>query len=270
MSYITIDTNEAVFLFDQFMKPNGHIDQFVKPNNRTQILGLVGDGKMGKTHLLTKVFPSLAQQKYSSRVAILDLRYQFHNVPEIIDLACSQFDQQCFEEGYYTADQAWINRPKVKVKGLHTIFSHVDIAARDGIDDARDRDRFLTTQFVKDVGKLSDRPLLLLFDSIDKANEAIKMWLMEMLLVKLSRLDHVRVVVAGRFLPDPYTSYRALCKSYRLLPVKEIEAYITYCKSVDPTLSEQLIRILAHAFDYVPGLFVEALPKFTSHGLFNG
>ncbi|HEY6541993.1 MAG TPA: hypothetical protein VIZ18_13705 [Ktedonobacteraceae bacterium] len=149
MYYKTINTAGAVNLFHQLMQPDSQI----------RILHLVGDGKMGKSHLLTKIFPHLAQQDYQARCAVLDLSYQFLTVPDILNQACDQFGDQCCD-GYYAAEQAWINRPKVDVKGLTTTFSRVGIFAKDGVDDARDKARSLTTAFARDVSKLSDKPLL--------------------------------------------------------------------------------------------------------------
>jgi hypothetical protein len=148
------------------------------------------------------------------------------------------------------------------VRGFITAFSRIGISAKEGIDDAHARARHLTMPFVKDVGKLCDKSLVFLFDSIDQASEEMRMWLTEMLLISLARLDHVRVVIAGRSLPEAHGSYRSRCQSYQLLPVKEVEAYIAYCQQVNPKLSEQSIRDLVHAFDYVPGLFAEILLKF--------
>lgn len=251
MMHQTIDTVEAINRFHELMKPKSDY----------RVMRLVGNGKMGKSHLLTRVYPYLAQQDYHARWAILDLSYRFHVVPDIFDQACSQMGEEHFIS-YYAADREWSNRPKVEVKNLHAKLARIGISAKDSIEDARDRDRHLTIQFVKDVSKLNDVPLLLLFDSVDNINEALRIWLIEMLLVKLVRVDHVRIVIAGRFLPEAHSSYKLFCRDYQLVPVTEIEAYFAYCQKVCPTLSEEVVRTLAKAFDYNPGLFVEVLPKF--------
>lgn len=89
---------------------------------------------------------------------------------------------------------------------------------------------------------------------------------MGMLLIPLSRLGHLRVVLAGRSLPQAHGSYRVLCQDYQLQPVKDMEAYVEYCKNSNLTLTEQSISVLAQAFDYIPGLFAEVLPKFIHRG----
>ncbi len=257
MLYKTINTREAIEQFRDLMRPD----------SQTRILRLLGDAKLGKSHLLTKVFPMLAKQESQARWAILDLRNPSDEVPDILHTACGQLDgKSC--HGYYTAHQAWTNRPKVDIDHLHAYFSSVTVSVKDRPDETRQRDRDLTTQFVHDMSQLADT--LLFFDSVDMAPEYMQTWLMNSLLIQLSSLAHVRVVVAGRSLPEAHGSYVALCRSYQLLPVTEAEEYIAYCHSLHATLSEQSIRDFAEVFDYTPGIFVEhVLPKFmprSAHG----
>ena len=54
MSHAMIDRRDAVTVFRSFMKPS----------HQMQVLRLVGGEKMGKTHLLTKVFPHLLAKNF--------------------------------------------------------------------------------------------------------------------------------------------------------------------------------------------------------------
>ena len=80
-----------------------------------------------------------------------------------------------------------------------------------------------------------------LFDSIDNSNNALRFWLTDILMVKLARLNHILVIMAGRSLPEVHSSYKLLCRDYQLLPVTEIGAYLAYCQKVCPTLSEDAV-----------------------------
>ena len=244
----TIDTNEAINLFHQIMQ------------SQIRFLRLIGDAKMGKSHLLTKVFPDLVRQQYHALFALLDLRNRLHTVPDILHMACYQLGIKHFEE-YLAVHRELSNRPRVEAQGITTLFSSVKITGKDGPDEAQARDRDLTTQFVKDLSKLNE--VLLLIDSVNEATESMQTWLMETLLVAVSQLPHVKVIVAGRSLPGAHGSYNLLCKSYRLQAVTEIEEYIIYCQKLHTTLGEQSIRDFAYACDYIPGMFVDLVyPKF--------
>jgi hypothetical protein len=260
MYYKTINTLTPVNLFRQLMLPS----------SQNRVMHLVGDAKMGKTHLLTKVFPHLVQQDYQARYAILDLSNQIYQVPDILNQACFQLGDTCCD-GYFAAAQAWSNRPKVDVRGLNTTFSRVGIFAKDGVDDANDKARNLTIAFAKDVGKLNDKLLVLLFDCVDEqAEEEMRTWLTGMLMVALFQFAHIRVVIAGRSLAEAHPSYKALSLRYQLLPVKEIAAYVEYCQDFGLTLPEQSVQTLAHAFDYIPGSIAEVLLKFMPQRISNG
>jgi len=247
----TIDTHEAVKLFHQFMQPNSQV----------RILRLMGEAKMGKSHLVTKVFPTLARQEHQARCAILDLRNKMQTISDILQMALSQLDARHYDY-YNAAQQTWTKRSRVE-EDVFTIFTSIDITDKDGLDEARHKNRRLLAQFISELNKLDDMPSLLLFDSVNNASESMQTWLMDTFLVSISLLKHVRVVVAGRSLPEAYGSYTAQCRSYQLLPVAAEEEYIDFCKRLNVGLAEQSIRDFAYAFDYKPGMFVDyVLPKF--------
>ena len=252
----TINTHDAVQKFQNMLQRSG----------QTRVLCLEGASKMGKSHLLTKVFPALAKPDFQDRYAILDLRDTTDDVPNILTIACSQL-KVC--ESYSKANETWINRPKINLKNFISIFSFHRISAKDSAEDIRGRDRHFTTQFVKDLDKLDK--VLLLFDSVDCASPGMQMWLMNTLLAQLSSLAHVLVVVVGRTLPEPHGSYAAFCERYQLRPVEDEKEYIAYCQNIHAKLGKQTIRAFAKAFDYKPGLFAEYVyPKFRQQELSNG
>jgi hypothetical protein len=249
----TIDTHEPIHIFHELMQADA----------QKRIFCLIGDGKMGKSHLLMHVLSPLAERDYQARSALLDLGYSFSTIPDVLGQACTQLGDHYFH-AYHAAEQGWLSRPKVDVKGITATLSRITVSNRDHQDEARSQARYLTSQFIKDISQLADHPLLLLFDSIEKVSAEMQWWLMENLLLSTSRLKHIRVVLAGRSLPEPHGSYRALCQSHQLLPITQINEYVTYCQQSNITLSENTIRTLAHAFGYIPGAFVDVLPRFTN------
>lgn len=251
MSHETIDTDEAIRLFRDLMSAS----------RRMQVLCLVGEGKMGKSHLLTKVFPTLARIR-RFRSAILDLRNDVDTIADLLHLACGQLSPHGFR-WYHAAHDQWTDRWSVDLRQITLILSHLTIHGRESVEETRSRNRHLTTQFVKDLSELDDVPLLLLCDSVESASEGKQRWLMHSLLPLLSSYGHIKVVLAGRSLPDIDGSYAADCQSYRLAPVTDDTAYISYCQRLRATLGEQSIRDFAYACDYMPGLFAElVLPRF--------
>src|SRR5229473_6928789 len=219
MAYETINTQVAM----------NWLRELMQPNSQKKMLRLEGVGNIGKSHLLTKVFPEIIRQEFSARLAIIDMQNPALTIRDFLDIACSQLGNQSFIQ-YNAAYQAWIAQPKVGITKLLAIFSRINISAKDSQYDPYEGERYLTKQFVNDLSKLDDKLLLLIFDSVDCSNNSFKTWLIDTFLALLSSLEHVRIVIAARSLPKASGSYELYCKDEELMPITEVEAYITYCQ----------------------------------------
>lgn len=246
--YATIDTNEVITYFQNL----------IRPDSRIHVLRLVGEAKLGKSHLLTKVFPSIIGQSDQVRYTVLDMRNRMYAVPDILHMACNSFDSDNFDF-YHASYHEWNSQRKAKPRRSQT----QQIMEQDVPEEIQERDRNLTFEFVRDLSKLDDKLLLFLFDSVNNASEYMQTWLANTFLPHITRTAHVRTVVAGRFLPDIHGSYALYCENYQLRAMTDAENFISYCRELNARLEEQSIRDFAFACDYVPGMFVELVyPKF--------
>ena len=213
----TINRQDAIDLFNWFMQPD----------SPCRVLRLSGEGKMGKTHLMAKVFPELAREIHQARCAVLDLRNRAQTIPDILHVAYGLLgDQSKFPNYYATYQEGLAHRPQVEVKGLKAVLASVVIRGEEAGDESRKWTRHLTAQFAADLRELTDSRVALLFDALDVADESTQAWLMDTLAVQLARFAHLRLVVAGRRVPEPAATYAAVCASYDLPPVQEEEEYI--------------------------------------------
>jgi hypothetical protein len=244
----------------------------MQPNSSIRVLRLLGAANMGKSHLISQVFPKLVREKYHANMAILDL--DPHNfiptVPEILHMICSQLDPERFHR-FCTAYEKCILPSGVEVQRSAAIFSNIIISAKEARLDMRNMDRYLTTEFFSDLRTSFKAPLVLLFDSVDCATEDIQAWLMKALLVSVSRLENVRVVVTGRSMPQAHKCYNDRCRDYKLQQVTEEEEYMAYCREIHAVIVEQSVRDLARFCNYTPGLFAEGVltqfvPKKVGYG----
>jgi hypothetical protein len=260
MLYPTIDQQDTVDLFHQLMQPESPF----------RVLRLLGSAKIGKSHLVTKVFPALARETYQTHCAVLDLRNKAQTITDILHLVYSLLSHSIPFPAYYAAYREWLNRSRVGVGNVHAVLSFLTIRAGEAEAESRRWARHLTAQLVVDLHKSSDGRVVLLFDAVDAASENTRDWLMDILLAQLAALSHLRLVVAGRGVPEPHGSYAAFTRSYELQPVKEINEYISYCRQIGAALDEPSIRSLALAFDYIPGSFADVMPKFTHQEVARG
>lgn len=243
--------------------------QLLLPNAQMRFMRLLGDGEMGKTTLMTKIFPVLATQ-YNVRTAYIDMRNQAQKPTDFLHAICSQIDRHGFPI-FDKAYEQWLNRPKVQMAGFSAIFSKIQVSSGSEREDREDLTLYLSRKFVDDLDNAATRQVLLLFDTVDNASSATQTWLMDKLLVQLQSLPHVRVVVSGRALPDASGGYALNCCSHELRPVDDPSAYVRYCRELGVTLTEQQIHDGAKFCHFNPGRFANAIkvhfaPASTIHG----
>jgi hypothetical protein len=243
--------------------------QLLAPNPQIRFMRLLGDGKMGKTTLLTKIFPALATQ-YRFRFANIDMRNQAQNPIDFLHAICSQIDRRGFPI-FDKAYEQWLTRPKVQITGLQTFLAKIQINSGREDGEREEMALHLTRKFVDDLDNAASRRVLLLFDTVDNASSTTQSWLMDKLLVYLQSLPHVSVVVSGRTLPDAAGPYAPHCCSYELRPVEDPAAYVRYCRELDVPLTEEQIHLVAKSSFFNPGHFanvikVHFLPAGVSHG----
>ena len=247
-SHQTIDTDEAIAIFNNLLRRDSDL----------RVLRLIGEAKMGKSHLLTKVFPSIVRKNDRSRYAVLDMRNRMYAVPDILHMACNVLDSGNFDL-YYVTYREWNSRLIIKTRRPPANQS----MEQDIPENTQDRDLDLTVQFVRDLSKLEDQLLIFLFDSVNQANEYMQTWLANTFLPHVSGTAQIRTVIAGRSLPDMHGSYALYCETYQLQAITDSEKYINFCRELNARLGEQSVRDFAFACDYIPGMFVELVyPKF--------
>lgn len=256
-----INHDHAVTLFAQLLQP--------QPPFR--VIRLVGEGNMGKTTLLGKIFPALAAQA-GARWAVVDLRNAAQSPLDHLETAGQQLDPALFP-GFMAAYEGWLAERLQVSQSDQPWYERRPTTLADpaGAEtSAAQPFALLTRKFVEDLRSQSEPLWVLLFDAVDLAHASTQSWLMDELLPRLRPLPQVRVVVAGRRVPPAASSYAALCRDHELRPVVEVEAYIRYCQEIGTTLLEPQIRQLAESSGFTPGTFVGVhqhfIPRERRHG----
>jgi hypothetical protein len=162
-----IDREEAV----------AHFRALIDPVTPLRVLRLLGTAKMGKTHLLTRVFPALAQQ-YGIRCAVLDLRNTQQTIIAHLCNACVQLGWDRFPtfDQFYTT---WSIQPQIQVRGLQAMWSIISLQSRGREDDTIRVIPHLTRCFVDDLRQIDCPQLVFIFDQVDDATLETQTWLMD-------------------------------------------------------------------------------------------
>jgi len=247
-SHETINRLDVVRLFHEMMQPD----------SRCRVLRLIGDAKSGKSHLVTKVFPAIAQDK-GVPCAVMTLRNTSQDAADILHAICGYLGGIETFTNYQAAYEQMQNRQRVQVSGVQAWFSRVSMKVEPGADDPKKLGRDLVPPFVAGLRQKKGALIWLLFDAVNDATGMMQEWLTDTLVGQAAALAHVRIVVAGRSVPEPCGSYATWCHSYKLQPVQEEADYITYCRHIGARLEEHEIRLLAYTLDYQPGYFAEVV-----------
>jgi hypothetical protein len=256
MFHATINAKESIALFHKLLQAD----------SRIRMLFLEGASKMGKSHLLSKVFFVLASQQYQAYCVIIDLKRQPLTIPDILNSASEDLGEHlCPLFKAATKEKMKHSDMNVVFEKALTLGSRIDISVpSSGIErDFQLWNFHLTTQFVTDVSRLChhNRLIVFLVDNVNCATDNIRAWMMDTFLKQLARLSDVRVVIAGQSLPEANTGYVAVCEYYHLSSITNLGEYITYCENSNEKLLEETIKVVAVLSDFNPGFFVENMLK---------
>lgn len=256
----TIDRQAAIEVFHRLMQPDSDY----------RIVLMEGDSKLGKSHLVDKVFPAIAQELYGVVHAKVDLRTSAKSPYNILHNLFGLLGAGNVFPSFESAYEQMLIQSRVDVSRSVAMFSRIEISAGGALDRDRHMLRHLVSKFALDLSEATTTPILLLFDSVDEAEESVLNWIMDPLLVFLYPLSHVKVVLAGRSVPEPCGTYEDICCTHRLLPVQSEDEYIAFCREIGIVdqpgegLTNDTIRAFARACEYKPGFFFELVfPTFT-------
>lgn len=113
MPYATIDREDVIDLFHQFMQRDG----------KMRVLRLIGSPKQGKTHFMTEVFPDIAERIYQARCVTLDLRNKGWSIVHVLQMSHDWLGGDDAFPKYYAAYSNWISRTPPSISGTRLFLS---------------------------------------------------------------------------------------------------------------------------------------------------
>lgn len=245
----TINSQDTIKYFHQLMSTE----------SQYRIMLVEGGEKLGKSHLITKVFPSICTQDYKFYYALVDLRSKPQSTPDILKQIATQLKHDLPFDRFNDAYKNWLNKDKINIEDVKILFSKVDL----NINPNSNRvswEVYLTEELITDIEMHSKANVLFLFDQLENANKSTKRWLRETLLVQLKPLNNIRTVISGRSLLPMLHTYNLICIPHKLKQVRNEIEYIEWCRRIgirEDILVDQSIKDFARLLGYRPGLFAE-------------
>ncbi|MDJ0900584.1 MAG: hypothetical protein QNJ55_17415 [Xenococcus sp. MO_188.B8] len=239
----TIDTQTAIKKFLNF----------IDIKSKYRVLGLTGDSKMGKSHLATKVFPQECKTFNMCPIAV-DLEH-LKRSNDIIECILFQLENN----EIYFADSS-----KIELSKIVAVNAQITVNARSESINDKEAAGLWIHRFTRNLRKVTNKRILLIFDSVNKASEETQTWLKTFLsmVARLSSPD-IRIVIVGQQLPILPSTIDLLYTELKLKQVLDEKEYITYCRDCNLNLVEQSIKDFAHACEYKPGFFAELMRAFS-------
>ena len=230
-----------------------------------KVLRLTGAPKMGKSHLLKKVFPNIFKEKYRGNLYVyMDFNRKTKDVTAYLGIINAKLSSSSQFISYNEALAKIGSQPRVWMENITIQESKVNVEAR-GINwYAND---YLTSASIADIREIENR-ILFLFDSVDELEQHTRTWLLDRFVPQLVNLDNVALVLAGRTLEGDYTSdYEEFSLNQNLSQVLNPQEYIAYLQQIGTNINlpETQIELLARAADYVPGLFTELISNIITN-----
>lgn len=245
-----------------------HFLDLINAKSKYRFLFIGGDGNLGKSHLVAKLFPLIWEQHYKVCWTLVDLRGKPQSTADILMQIATQLRKNILLKNFDAALEKWIDRDNFNVEDIKTIFTTINITAKSSHNKI-DWGIYLTQKLVLDIESVPDLNILFIFDQYDSANKLTQVWLRESLLVQLKSLSNVRVVVSGRSIPPILHTYTLVSIPHNLSQVRDDAEYIKWCREKgirEELLSDQSIKDFARLLEYQPGLFAShVLAAFTNN-----
>jgi hypothetical protein len=131
--------------------------------------------------------------------------------------------------------------------------------------DRRERYEQLTEAWFADLVE-AERPLLLILDTFEQANEEVHDWICGPLLARAADIALLRVALAGKQVPEPRIDWVHCCEVFDLYGVKDAEHWLPvvealgYRVPMEPPLT--YLAAICHALNGHPAQIIQIIKTF--------
>jgi len=232
----------------------GLFQEMLKAEVSAHILLLQADAGMGKSSLMRTLWDECKHWQ-GDTIGRARLDFKDNNLSAagvVMGELCQQLGRQRFTEFYKEAD-AYARVASVNVQGSTFIDSSLDATlVKLNPEQRKMRQQMLTDAFFTDLEKGHDKgPVVLLFDTFEKAQEEVREWLSGPFLTRVRPHQWLVMVVAGRETPAVDTDWEDWRLHHTLRPLNR-EYVGEYLRRVELSLSDSEINLIYDLTDGNP------------------
>jgi RNA polymerase sigma factor (sigma-70 family) len=203
----------------------GAFENLFAPGCRERILFFYGESGFGKTTLLQRCLDSLPE---AFPLVEFQVRNTAVDVAEILSRTVSCLGWADFPR-YKAKIEEMQGGNKIEIENVSLVGQHNQLNAIIRSDNPR---QLLDTWF-DDLANLG-RMLLIVFDTYEHASAEVQNWIEGPFLFRVARMSTVRVLIAGRMVPDTQTiDWRRCCNAHHLKGIPEAEHWLPVVQSLN-------------------------------------
>jgi hypothetical protein len=183
------------------------------------ILLMEAEGGMGKTILLDQ-FWDMSEGFKRARV---DFKQSSYSTGDILREMSNQYGPQGFSMFYEVCCDALRDLGQ-DVKQAALLWTSMDLKlAKLSSEDRQKYQKLITESFIADLETIGDKdqPIVLLFDTFEKASDSTKAWVTDQLISTIRHYPRLVLVITGRETPRITTDDLSWCLQHKLQPLSE-------------------------------------------------
>jgi hypothetical protein len=209
---------------------------------------------------LIRCFRHIVVQELLQKCALVNLDKQLNHYGDILFQLQQQLGARDFPTFVETRARH-AEKTTIEINDARNFFSNVQNRAGEDKDGVVNRRHELTQAFLEDLERI---PRAVLFiDAVEQAEEGIRNWLHNELLLGLCQHDGVTVVLAGRELQPPPVTWDLHCYTHPLASVR-LEDCLEFNEKYELGIEEIRWDTLHQVFKGKPGLIFESAKALTT------
>jgi hypothetical protein len=235
--------------------------QLLNSDVQKRILLVKAPESYGKSHLID-CFRQICWQHSRVKIVTLDLLNSTSGIAYFI----SRMQRKLSDERFPRYEKE-LNRLSTMQKNVEML--NIDIVGNENtLKILLDTDEILKQQrlrqlemaFFEDLEQIKSI-LVILIDSFEKAPDDLKKWIRGTLLPEAAEsLRCLRVVIAGREIPEVSSEWRSYHHCCELTLIRDVDAWYKYAQNQGWQVTEQMVCGLVLGVKGHPGIIAEGLP----------